>query len=296
MSDVATNPSAPAASVVVPSYNRPRQLEACLEALCRQEGIDYEVIVVDDGSPDPLQPICARFGERVTCIRQENAGPAAARNRGATEARAEFVAFTDDDCRPRPDWLASLVAAHGGRPGVLVGGRVENGLPRDPFATASQDLCDYLYEYFDADSGEMPFFTSNNIGMTREGFLRLGGFDETFPLAAGEDRDLGLRWRDTGGQMIYSEAAIIDHFHAMTLQKFWRQHSNYGRGAHHLHGVLDARGSDQPKREPLGFYINLVLHPLKARGLRGFGHSVLMAITQVAMINGYSRARKAARG
>ncbi|MEM6823873.1 MAG: glycosyltransferase [Pseudomonadota bacterium] len=296
MSDVATNPSAPAASVVVPSYNRPRQLEACLEALCRQEGIDYEVIVVDDGSPDPLQPICARFGERVTCIRQENAGPAAARNRGATEARAEFVAFTDDDCRPRPDWLASLVAAHGGRPGVLVGGRVENGLPRDPFATASQDLCDYLYDYFDADSGEMPFFTSNNIGMTREGFLRLGGFDETFPLAAGEDRDLGLRWRDTGGQMIYSEAAIIDHFHAMTLQKFWRQHSNYGRGAHHLHGVLDARGSDQPKREPLGFYINLVLHPLKARGLRGFGHSVLMALTQVAMINGYSRARKAARG
>lgn len=294
--DIPPAGAAPAASVVVPSYSRPAQLERCLGALAAQTGIDYEVIVVDDGSPEPLAPICARFGDRVRCLRQVNAGPAAARNRGAAEARGAFLALTDDDCRPRPDWLANLARAHGGREDVLVGGRVENGLPRDPFATASQDLCDYLYEYFGAATGDMPFFTSNNIGLSRDGFNRIGGFDQTFPLAAGEDRDFGLRWRDRGGRMVYAADAVIDHYHAMSLGKFWRQHSNYGRGAHHLHGVLDARGSEQPKREPLGFYVNLVLHPLRVRGLRGLFHAGLMGVSQLAMINGYGRAAKTARG
>ena len=290
-----TTSDTPVASIVVPSFNRPKQLAACLKALTRQEGITYEVIIVDDGSPTPLEPICAQYSDIVTCIRQDNAGPAAARNRGVDEARGSFVALTDDDCQPEPTWLAKLVEAHAGREDVMVGGRVENGLPRDVCATASQDLCDYLYQYFDAASGDAPFFTSNNIGLSRTAFKKIGGFDQTFPLAAGEDRDFGLRWREQGGQLVYVNDAVINHFHAMTLSKFWRQHSNYGRGAHHLHGVLAARGSDTPKREPLGFYINLVLHPLKARGLRGIAHAALMALSQFAMVNGYSRENRASR-
>ncbi len=285
----------PVASVVVPSFGRPKQLEECLRALVRQAGVEFEIIVVDDGSPESLAPICERFGPRVTCIRQKNSGPAKARNRGAAEARGAFVAFTDDDCRPREDWLAALLAAHRDQEDVLVGGQVENGLPGDPFATASQDLCDYLYDYFGAASGDLPFFTSNNIGLSRDAFLQLGGFDETFPLAAGEDRDLGLRWRDRGGRMVYVPEAIIDHFHGMTLKKFWKQHSNYGRGAYYLHRVLDDRKSSQKKREPWPFYANLVLHPLRRRGLRGLRHVALMVVMQLATIRGYRLARKERR-
>jgi len=290
-----TNGLPPQASVVVPSYNRPAQLRRCLAALCAQEGVSFEVVVVDDGSAQPLSDVCAEFAPRVRAIRQENSGPAVARNRGAAEARGAFLAFTDDDCLPRPDWLAALVKAHGGRDDVLVGGRVENGLPEDPFASASQDLCDYLYDYFGAAEGRMPFFTSNNIGMSRAGFDRIGGFDDSFALAAAEDRDFGLRWREQGGALIYAEDAIIDHFHGMTLRKFWRQHTNYGQGAWHLHRVLDRRGSDQPKREPLAFYVGLVLQPVKSRGLAGLKGTTLMALTQIAMINGYGRAMRAAR-
>ena len=283
----------PVASVVVPTYNRPAQLEACLETLVAQEGIEYEIIIVDDGSAEPLEPICARFGDRVTYIRQENTGPAAARNRGVEAARGAFVALTDDDCRPHPNWLAKLYEAHGGREDVMVGGRSENGLPKDPFATASQDLIDYLYTHFDAENDEMPFFTSNNIAMSRSKYQEIGGFDRTFPLAAGEDREFGIRWRDTGGRLQYEPGAIIDHFHGMTLAKFWRQHSNYGRGAYHLHKILDERGSELPKREPLSFYFNLLLYPLKTHGLRGIFSVVLMGVTQLAMINGYGRAKRA---
>ncbi|MEI8319890.1 MAG: glycosyltransferase family A protein, partial [Planctomycetia bacterium] len=84
-------------TVVVPTYRRPQQLRRCLEALAAQTFPEpWEVVVVDDGSPQPFSaadmPATDRLALRV--IRQENAGPAAARNRGVREARGEFVAFT----------------------------------------------------------------------------------------------------------------------------------------------------------------------------------------------------------
>lgn len=255
----------------------------------------FEVIIVDDGSPEPLAPVCAPFGPEVRCVRQDNAGPARARNRGVAETTAAFIALTDDDCRPRPDWLSQLQLAHGGDDTRLVGGRVENGLPLDRYASASQSLCDFLYSHFNAESGDMPFFTSNNIGLSRAGFERLGGFDDTFPLAAAEDRDFGLRWVEQGGQNVYAPDAVIDHYHAMTFRKYWRQHSNYGAGAHHLHKVLDRRGSDQPKREPLKFYLELLLWPIRQKGIGGLAEAALMGVSQVSMVNGYARAARRAK-
>lgn len=277
----------PRSIIVVPSFNRPEALRSCLEALTAQNDTDFEVFVVDDGSTEPLEPVCNAF-EGVRCIRQENAGPAAARNRGASAADAEFIAFTDDDCRPRPDWLSGLRAVHGGVDGRLVGGRVENGLHDNPFATASQEICDFLYEWFGSSTQGMPFFTSNNIGCSAKRFAELGGFDETFPRAAAEDREFGIRWRETGGELTYAPDAIVDHFHGMTFRRFWRQHANYGHGAHHLHAVLSARGSTMPKVEPAAFYAGLVAYPLRRRGLiRGLAPSALAVMSQAAMVFGY---------
>ena len=289
-----TDPSlpapSPASTIVVPSYERPEALRACLEALIAQDDPDREVVVVDDGSPEPLAPVCAGL-PGVRCVRQENAGPAAARNRGAREARGRFLAFTDDDCRPQRDWLSALRRAWDGEPRRMVGGRVVNGLPQNPYASASQGLCDYLYDYYGAAGGEAPFFTTNNLGVARDAFMAMGGFDEGFPLAAAEDRDLGLRWRDADGHLAYAPEAVVDHHHALTLRRFWRQHANYGRGARHLHRALDRRAAGQPRVEPMRFYAGLVLWPMRRRGLRGLGGSVLMGLSQVAMVRGYAHAR-----
>ncbi len=282
----------PDAAIIVPSFNRPEQLRRCLAALVRQDHPSYEVIVVDDGSATPLGPVCEDFAPMVRCIRQSNSGPAGARNRGAASTKAAFIAFTDDDCIPRPDWLRALQAAHSGQASRLVGGRVENGLPGDRYAAASQSLCDFLYDHFGARSGDMPFFTSNNMALGRAEFERLGGFDQTFPLAAAEDREFGLRWRERGGVNHYAADAVIDHYHTMTLRKFWRQHSNYGAGAHHLHRVLTARGSDQPRREPLRFYLDLLTWPIRQKGITGLGQAALMALSQAAMVNGFARAAR----
>ena len=280
----------PVTTIVVPSYGRPESLRGCLAALAAQDEPDHEVVVVDDGSPEPLAPICADFAS-VRCVRQDNAGPAAARNHGAREARGSFLAFTDDDCRPRPDWLTALRRAWGGDERRMVGGRVLNGLPRNPYASASQALCDYLYDYYGAESGAAPFFTTNNCGVSRAGFHGLGGFDESFPLAAAEDRDLGMRWREAGGELAFAPEAVVDHHHALTLRRFFRQHANYGHGARHLHRALDARGVAQPKVEPARFYAGLLLWPVRRRGIRGLGGSALMMLSQVAMVRGYARAR-----
>ena len=285
----------PQNAIIIPSYNRPEQLARCLHAATAQDAGDYEVIVVDDGSPTPLGSICEQFGGRVRCVRQVNAGPAKARNTGARNTNATFLAFTDDDCEPRRDWLSNLVAANAGEKDRLVGGLVVNALPEDPYASASQALCDFLYDYFGADEGEMPFFTSNNMGVTREGFERMGGFDETFDRAAAEDRDFGIRWRENGGSLIYTKDAVIDHFHAMTLRKYWRQHSNYGAGAFRLHQLLDARDSSRPKREPLSFYAQLMAWPIKSGGIGKAHISLLMIISQVAMVSGYGSAAMAAK-
>ncbi len=276
-------------AVVVPSYARPDRLAACLDALARQEGGPYRTYVVDDGSPVPLDAVCAAH-PWVTCLRQANAGPASARNAGAAAARdagARFLCFTDDDCRPQPGWCRELVAAAGDDPARLVGGRVENALRDNVYAAASQSLCDYLYDYFGAAAGNAPFFTSNNIGCSAEGFARLGGFDETFPLAAAEDRDFGLRWRDRIGPLVYAPRAVVDHAHALTLKRFWRQHANYGRGARHLHRVMAAREEARPRRERVAFYAGLLAHPLQHPGQARLRQSALMGLSQIAMVAGY---------
>ncbi|MBA2450110.1 MAG: glycosyltransferase family 2 protein, partial [Chloroflexi bacterium] len=141
----------PAFSIVVPTYNRPRQLADCLQALA---GLDYprerfEVIVVDDGSATSLEPVVERFREKLslTLIRQPNAGPAAARNVGAARASGQFLAFTDDDCRPSPDWLEAFAKSFGPRPDAALGGRTLNALPANAYSTATQLLLEYVNAY-----------------------------------------------------------------------------------------------------------------------------------------------------
>ena len=274
-------------SVIVPSYNRPDRLRGCLEALTRQDGGPYEIIVVDDGSPEPLAAICAAFGDQVRYLRQDNAGPAKARNTGAKTSDAEILVFTDDDCRPEPGWVAALLARHAGQRDALVGGQVVNLLTNNVYSASSQTLCDFLYDHFGAAQGTIPFFTSNNMACDRARFLELGGFDESFPLAAAEDRDFGMRWREAGGRLVYAPDAVVGHAHAMTLARFIRQHSNYGKGARHLHKVLDMRGSDAVKFAGLRFYQRLLLYPWESRQPMRLRQSGLMVLSQVAMVGGY---------
>ncbi|WP_375291108.1 glycosyltransferase family 2 protein [Qipengyuania sp.] len=284
----------PSLAIIVPTFNRPDKVGRCLIYLEQLDGGPYRTIVVDDGSPQDLSPICDLY-DWVTLVKQSNAGPGAARNTGAKMAEdVELLVFTDDDCRPRPDWVTQLVAAQAGEPQLLVGGRVENALPGNVFSSASQSLCSFLYDYYHSHGSEMTFFTTNNMVCRREDFLAIGGFDTDFAVAS-EDRDFSLRWKASGGRLAYEIRAVVDHAHDLSLTSFWNQHSNYGRGARKLHTTMDRREDDRPKIENFGFYFGMLTYPLRARLRRPMTQAVLVGLSQLAMVAGYAKALREER-
>ena len=131
----------------------------------------------------------------------------------------------------------------------MLGGRTLNGLPRNPYAEASQRILSAVYEHYNADPEQARFFASGNLALSRHAFARLGGFDaQGFPFVAAEDRDLCDRWLRSGGRMVFVPEAEVLHAHDLSLAAFCRQHFGYGRGAFRFHNTRDAR------RESLRFH------------------------------------------
>ncbi len=283
--------SLPNFSIVIPTFNRPQQIEGCLAALAQLDypNEQYEVIVVDDGSRTPLDATVAPFHSQmnVALIRQQNAGPAAARNTGVRQASGDYIAFTDDDCMPEAHWLKEFANALQASPDAMVGGRTINALPKNLYSSASQALIDYLYSYY-SGATQGVFFASNNIAMSKTHFLDIGGFDVSFPLAAAEDRNLCDCWQQAGYPMQYVPSATIQHAHALSLRSFWRQHFGYGRGAFCFHQVRSKRTEQPVKVEPLKFYADLLTYPMKAGEVRSpLMVSSLFFLSQVATTAGF---------
>jgi GT2 family glycosyltransferase len=262
-----TAEQAPHFSIIIPTRHRPEALQKCLEAIGRltYPAGEFEVVVVHDGEDGQLEETVAPFGRnfplRTFC--QPQAGPAQARNSGAAQAKGAYLAFTDDDCTPAPDWLTTLETCFHRFPDSMAGGRIINRLPNNRCAQASQLLVDYLYDFYNANPRQARFFTSNNFAVPHRLFNRLGGFDTTFSLAAGEDRAFCRRWLQEGYGMIYEPAAVVYHAHNLTLNSYWQQHFNYGRGAFRFRRLNAQQTHQRLQLENKSFYLNLLRYPLK---------------------------------
>lgn len=278
----------PSWSIIVPTFNRPQALLRCVESL-RQHAPQAEILVVDDGSPIALAAVIEPW--QVRYVRQPNRGPAAARNHGARLAQGEWVAFIDDDCRIAPGWFAAIDRAAKQHPQALLGGAVQNGLRGNSFAESAQVLIDSIREYTKqmrrgpADA-LAPFFTSNNLAVSRELFWACGGFDERLPLAAAEDREFCRQWQLTGRPMEFVANALVIHEHPLNLHKLLRQQFNYGRGAMQSRR-LQQNAQTGKRPEGLGFY----WHILSAHWRRfplpeALAISALISLGQCAMISG----------
>ena len=279
-----------AISVVIPTFERTGALEACLRALAVQTipTANFEVIVCDDGSRQPtadaLAPTLSALERRiqVKVIRQENSGPAAARNRGAAAASGRYLAFTDDDCRPERDWLERLLHQFSLRPDVLLGGSLRVATGADRYARATQAIMDFTYAEQETRN-HLRVFSTSNLALPADGFRLLGGFSTTFTQPAGEDYDLCARWYRGGGAIMYVPDAIVAHDHALTLGRYWQQHFTYGRGLLRFRQRLSRTGvAMRPRSIPGVFHLRLIASPIVRDGARGASCALLVALAQAA--------------
>ncbi len=224
-------------SIVIPTHNRVETLRQTLRAATTQTYDDYEVLVVDDGSSDGTADIVAREFPTVRLIRQPNRGPAAARNQGIQESTGEIIAFTDDDCVPPPDWLTRLADGYARHPEVAgVGGSLkapEAILAKNIIAQYEQHVARVVYRAGDVESiggFACPAGGTNNMSYHRNVLLQVGGFDVTFPYAAGEDADLKWRICQTGAPLLYVPIKVV-HLQPYTWSHFRQQQIARGRGA-----------------------------------------------------------------
>lgn len=100
----------PDVSVIIPLYNKARYIGRTLDSVLAQTHPDFEVIVVDDGSTDDGPDIVRRYRDkRIMLVRQDNAGPGAARNHGTRRSKSELVTYLDADDEWMPQFLQTLI-------------------------------------------------------------------------------------------------------------------------------------------------------------------------------------------
>ena len=153
-------------SIIIPTYNRPDKLAACLQSFVELEypRDKFQVIVVNHSTKISLVTTISPFQNQLnlTLLTQPNSGPATARNTGVFATRGKFLVFTYNDCIVAADWLQNLENWFVETPHCLIGGLTVNALPDNIYSTASEQLIDYLYSCYNAMGDRAEFLTSNN--------------------------------------------------------------------------------------------------------------------------------------
>lgn len=208
-------------SIVIPTFNGASRIGNCLDAILQQTaGRNVEILVVNDGSTDNTADVVDRYSG-VRLITQANAGPAAARNRGAQEARGTIILFTDDDCVPMPDWLHAMLEPFQDPEVVGVKG-VYRTHQRSPIARFVQIEYEDRYRRM-AGLDCIDFIDTYSAAFSRDRFLEMTGYDTSFPVACAEDIELSYRMSARGWKMKFVPAAIVYHTHPDTLSRYLKK-------------------------------------------------------------------------
>jgi GT2 family glycosyltransferase len=223
-------------SVVLPTYGRRTLLVRVLEGFARQHvhaGV-FEVVVVCDGDRDGSAAACAALASRLSyplrVISQEHRGPAAARDRGVQEARADLILFFDDDQLPDPGLIQAHLDAHHRSSAIATLGMVTAppgerlqlwcAWEQETIRQGYEALARHLY----APTWRQ-FFT-NNVAIRREHLLAVGGFDPAFSRL--EDVELGWRLDRHGIRFVFLPQARGVHYSQRSFTAWLRIPGAYG--------------------------------------------------------------------
>jgi len=215
-------------SIIIPAKDAERTIADCLNGAIQQAGftlgIDYEIIVVDDGSIDQTVEIVKKYPVRY--LHQNNQGPASARNSGAKEAVGEILLFTDADCVPAENWLEQMVAPLADVETVGVKGTYKTR--QKGFVPRFVQL-EYGSKYEGLKQKEtIDFIDTYSAAYRKKVFLEAGGFDVRFPVPSVEDQELSFRLAKQGCKLIFQPDAAVYHQHDLNLSEYWQRKFGIG--------------------------------------------------------------------
>lgn len=223
-------------SVIVPCYRQQSALDLTLEALCRQDRDDYEVVVVDDGSPEPITAPDRVAGVPVRVVRQprDGFGLARARNTGAAAAQGEVLVFLDCDMLPVRGFVSAHLAHHTDVLSVVVGWRThvevdgigpgdvrsaaEDGDVASLFEGRDQQLPTWIERHWERTDDlrshhhdRWRAMSGGNLSVSKELWDSIGGADESFRQWGGEDNETAYRLLAAGASPVAERGAFCFH-------------------------------------------------------------------------------------
>lgn len=211
-------------SVVIPARDAGHMISDCLRAIFDDKvsgfrpGIDYEVIVVDNGSSDDTAAVAAAEGARV--VTQPKRGAAAARNAGIGVARGDIICVTDADCRPEAGWLAQVSEPLRADPAIGACKGTYLSEQRQLVARFVQLEYEDKYDLLEGQES-IDFIDTYSASYRRELLEASGGFDENVFYV--EDQELSFRLAAMGSRMVFQPGAVVYHRHADSVRSYARK-------------------------------------------------------------------------
>ncbi len=262
-------------SIVIPVHGRAALTRQCIETILGEPpGGPFEIVVVDDASPDMTAEMLAAFGDPVRVVsRAENGGFATACNDGAAEARGAGLVFLNNDTIPKRGWLDALVEHAARNPkAAVVGSRLL--FPNDSIQHAGVVICQdgnprHIYAGFPADhpvvnvSRRFQAVTAACMLVRRTAFDEAGGFDPVFRNCL-EDVDLCLKIGERGHEVHYCHQSVLYHLESVSRGRRSKEIERNAR-------IFRERWGDKARRDDLDYYVSDGLLSLHYRDVYPLG-------------------------
>lgn len=258
---------------------RQKVLDLALASIMALDYPDFEVCIANDGG-DSLAHLLEKYGDRGIILNQVegnwgNSG--GARNAAIQLATKPWLAITDDDCIVDPNWLKFLFENLDPIEPLMISGKTLDA--GNFYSNIGQIWGDYLRLYYKGQ-----FIATNNMGLPRWLYLEIGGFRDFY---YSEDRDFSYRLYDYPARYVFQHRAVVHHFKGggkMGFKDTMIQFYQYGIGSWVYRSYMGTGF------EPLSFYINHVLYPIKAD--YGILEMLMMVCTRFAHLVGYYDGRR----
>jgi glycosyltransferase involved in cell wall biosynthesis len=218
-------------SIIIPVFNRPKEVEELLESLVHQSLTDFEVIIVEDGSTICCENICEQYKDKMDIhyFMKKNSGPGQSRNYGAQHANGDYLLILDSDIVLPPDYIRAVNDELIHKPADGFGGPDRS----HPSFTDTQKAISYSMTSFFTTGGirggkkklDKFYPRSFNMGIRKEVYQKLGGFSN---MRFGEDIDFSIRIYKAGYRCRLFPKAWVWHKRRTDFHKFWRQVYNSG--------------------------------------------------------------------